>query len=106
MLDHAICSFKQMDELCIHRSVKSLNALLFACVVSKNYKEASWIFFEFPKIYGIEPNLDTYRTVVKTFCESGSSNSVYSILAEMERKNVKPNATIFGISHSRCGLTH
>ncbi|KAF7840642.1 pentatricopeptide repeat-containing protein [Senna tora] len=95
MLDHAIRSFKEMEELGIRRSVKSLNSLLFACLLAKNYKEVNRIFLEFPRIYGIEPNLDTYNTVIKAFCESGSSNSVFSVLAEMERKSVKPNKITF-----------
>ncbi|KAI9124073.1 hypothetical protein K1719_005373 [Acacia pycnantha] len=95
MLDHAIRSFKEMEELGIHRSVKSFNALLFAGILAKNFKEVSRIYLEFPKIYEIEPNLDTYNTVIKAFCESGSSSSVYSVLAEMDRKSVRPNATTF-----------
>ncbi|XP_043688673.1 pentatricopeptide repeat-containing protein At1g61870, mitochondrial-like [Telopea speciosissima] len=95
LLDHAIRTFKQMDELGISRSAKSLNALLFACIVGKKYDEVSRIFMEFPKTYGITPNLDTYNTVIKALCESGSSSSVYSILAEMDRKDCKPNTTSF-----------
>ncbi|KAJ4977331.1 hypothetical protein NE237_002437 [Protea cynaroides] len=96
MLDHAIRTFKQMDELVISRSSKSLDALLFACIIAKKYDEVSRIFMEFPKTYGITPNLDTYNTVIKAFCESGSSSSVYSVLAEMDRKGCKPNTTTFG----------
>ncbi|XP_042477340.1 pentatricopeptide repeat-containing protein At1g61870, mitochondrial-like [Macadamia integrifolia] len=96
MLDHAIRTFKQMDELGIPRSAKSLNALLFSCILAKKYEEVSRIFMEFPKTYGITPNLDTYNTIIKAFCESGSSSSAYSILAEMDRKRCKPNTTIFG----------
>ncbi|XP_042519058.1 pentatricopeptide repeat-containing protein At1g61870, mitochondrial-like [Macadamia integrifolia] len=95
MLDQAIDTFKQMDELGISRSAKSLNALLFACIVGKKYDEVSRIFMEFPKTYGIMPNLDTYNTVIKAFCESGSSSSAYSILAEMDGKGCQPNATSF-----------
>ncbi|XP_010267684.1 PREDICTED: pentatricopeptide repeat-containing protein At1g61870, mitochondrial [Nelumbo nucifera] len=96
MLDHAIRTFKQMDEMGIPRSTKSLNALLFACIVAKKHDEVSRIFLEFPRAYGITPDIDTYNTVIKSFCESGSSSSVYSILAEMSRKGCKPNATSFG----------
>ncbi|XP_028767804.1 pentatricopeptide repeat-containing protein At1g61870, mitochondrial-like [Neltuma alba] len=95
MLDHAIRSFKEMDQLGIRRSAKSLNALLFAGILAKNYKEVSRIYLEFPRMYEVEPNLDTYNTVIKAFCESGSSSSVYSVLAEMDRKSVSPNATTF-----------
>ncbi|GFP91320.1 pentatricopeptide repeat-containing protein at1g61870 mitochondrial [Phtheirospermum japonicum] len=55
------------------------------------------VFLEFPRKYGLEPDLDTYNTVLKGFSESGSTNSAHSILAEMERKGVKPNATTFSV---------
>ncbi|XP_043693915.1 pentatricopeptide repeat-containing protein At1g61870, mitochondrial-like [Telopea speciosissima] len=97
MLDHAIRTFKEMDELGFPRSAKTLNALLFACILAKKYEEVSRIFMEFPKTYGIKPNLYTYNTVIKAFCESGSSSSAYSILAEMDRKGCKPNTITFGI---------
>lgn len=96
MLDHAVRTFKELNEAGIPRSTKSLNALLFACILAKDYKEVKRIFLEFPKIYGVEPDLETYNTVIKAFTESGSSSSVYSVLAEMDRKGVKPNVTSFG----------
>ncbi|KAF5728592.1 pentatricopeptide repeat-containing protein [Tripterygium wilfordii] len=98
MLDHAIRTFKEYQELGSYPpSVKMLNALLFSCVVSKDYKEAKRIFVEFPRLYGVAPNLDTYNAVIKAFCESGSASSVYSVLAEMDMKKLTPNAATFGI---------
>ncbi|XP_065877904.1 small ribosomal subunit protein mS86 (rPPR1)-like [Euphorbia lathyris] len=76
-------------------SVKALNALIFAFILAKDFKEVNRIYLEFPKLYNIEPNLQTYNNVAKAFCESGSSSSCYSVLAEMDRKGVKPNATTF-----------
>ncbi|KAG6638984.1 pentatricopeptide repeat-containing protein At1g61870, mitochondrial [Carya illinoinensis] len=96
MLHQAVETFQQMDRLGIDRSVKSLNALLFACLLSKDYKELKRIYLEFPKIYSIQPDLDTYNTVIKAFSDSDSTSSGYSVLAEMERKSVKPNATSYG----------
>ncbi|CAB4306190.1 unnamed protein product [Prunus armeniaca] len=96
MLDDAVRTFEQCDEMGIPRNVKTLNALLLACIFAKNYKEVNRVFLEFPKVYGIEPNLDTYNYVIKAFSESGSTSSAYSVLAEMERKNVKPDANTFG----------
>ncbi|KAF1895441.1 hypothetical protein Lal_00044091 [Lupinus albus] len=93
MLDHAIRTFKETEDLNVNRSVKSLNSLLFAAIAAKNYKEVSRIYLEFPKIYSIEPDIDTYNLVIKSFCESGSSGAVYSVLDEMDRKLVRPNAT-------------
>ncbi|MED6147088.1 hypothetical protein PIB30_040715 [Stylosanthes scabra] len=97
MLDHAIRTFDRMEEeQRVPRTVKSLNSLLFACVLAKNYKEVKRIYLEFPKIYSIVPNIDTYNLVIRAFCESGSSSSVYSILDEMDENSVKPNATTMG----------
>lgn len=101
MLDHAIRTFKeyhaQNDVIASGSgSVKLLNALLFACILTKNYNEVKRIFIEFPTAYNIEPNLDTYNKVIKAFSESGSSNSVYSLFAEMKRKGVKPDYMSFG----------
>ncbi|KAK7412659.1 hypothetical protein VNO78_04190 [Psophocarpus tetragonolobus] len=91
MLDHALRTFT--DDLSPPRSVKSLNSLLLAAILAKNYKEVSRIYLEFPSKYSIQPNADTYNTVIKAFSESASTSSVYSVLTEMDRNNVKPNVT-------------
>ncbi|KAK7359756.1 hypothetical protein VNO77_01721 [Canavalia gladiata] len=91
MLNHALRTFEH--DLNPPRSVKSLNSLLFAALLAKNYKEVSRIYLEFPKIYSIQPNVDTYNLVIKAFAESGSSSSVYSVLDEMDRNSVRPNLT-------------
>ncbi|KAL3519496.1 hypothetical protein ACH5RR_017645 [Cinchona calisaya] len=96
MLNDARKMFEEMREMGLDRTVKTLNSLLFASVLAKDYKEMKRVFMEFPNIYGIVPNLDTYNTVIKGLCESGDSSSCYSILAEMARKGVKPDATTFG----------
>jgi len=91
MLDHALRTFT--DDLSAPRSVKSLNSLLFASLLAKNYKEVSRIYLDFPKTYSIQPDVETYNTVIKAFAESGTSTSVYSVLTEMDRNSVKPNVT-------------
>lgn len=96
MTDHAIRTFKQCSEMGIPRDVKMLNALLLACIFAKNYDEVHRVYHDFPKIYDIEPNLETYNHVIKAFSESGSTSSAYSVLAEMERKRIKPDANTFG----------
>ncbi|KAJ4703158.1 Pentatricopeptide repeat-containing protein [Melia azedarach] len=96
MPDDAMRTFMEIDKYGLRHSVNSLNALLFALMLAKNYEEVKRIFFEFPRTYGIKPNIDTYNRVIKAFCESGDLSSVYSILNEMDRKSIKPNATSFG----------
>ncbi|KAE8731011.1 Pentatricopeptide repeat-containing protein [Hibiscus syriacus] len=96
MLNNALTAFGDFYNEGLCRSTKSLNALLLAAIIAKDYKEAKRIFVEFPKRYGIEPDLETYNTAIKALCESGSSTSVYSILVDMKSKAIKPNATTFG----------
>ncbi|KAH1091170.1 hypothetical protein J1N35_018427 [Gossypium stocksii] len=96
MLNHALTTFDEFYNKGYCRSTKSLNSLLVAAILAKDYKEAKRIFVEFPKRYGIEPNLETYNTAIKALCESGSSSSVYSVLVDMKSKGIKPNATTFG----------
>ncbi|KAJ4887284.1 Pentatricopeptide repeat-containing protein [Raphanus sativus] len=97
MLDHSLRVFADLERLEIQRTVRSLNALLFACLVAKDYKEAKRVYIEFPKMYKIEPDLETYDRMIKVFCESGSASSSYSIVAEMERKRIKPTSATFGL---------
>ncbi|VVA93773.1 unnamed protein product [Arabis nemorensis] len=97
MLDHSLRMFNELEKFGIPRTVKSLNALLFACLVAKDYKEAKRVYIEFPKMYKIEPDLETYNRMIKVFCESGSASSSYSIVAEMERKGIKPTSSSFGL---------
>ncbi|PIA27497.1 hypothetical protein AQUCO_07700047v1 [Aquilegia coerulea] len=96
MIDNAIKTFREMGEMGIAPSTKTLNALLHACVIAKKYKEVNHIFTDFPNDYKVKPNLDTYNTVIKAYCESGSSKSAYSVVDELEKKGLKPNATTFG----------
>ncbi|KVH97389.1 Non-heme dioxygenase N-terminal domain-containing protein [Cynara cardunculus var. scolymus] len=97
LLDNAFQLFDKMPHLGVAQNAKSLNALLFSCMLAKKYDELERVYLEFPEKYGVTPNVDTYNTVIKSFCESGSSSSCYSVIDEMVRKKWKPNATTFGI---------
>ncbi|XP_073156849.1 small ribosomal subunit protein mS86 (rPPR1)-like [Henckelia pumila] len=91
----AVKLFDEMPQMGIDRSVKTLNSLLFSCVLAGEIGEMKRVFSEYPKKYGLTPTLETYNTVLKGFCELGSANSSHSILAEMERRGIKPNGTTF-----------
>jgi pentatricopeptide repeat protein len=102
MIDHAIRLFKEYHEknqngvVLSSGSVKLLNTLLYSCILAKKYNEVKRVFVDFTKSFKIEPNLDTYNTIIQAFSEGGSSSSCYSILNEMDKKGVKPNTTTFG----------
>ncbi|URE10577.1 PPR repeat [Musa troglodytarum] len=91
MLEDAIRTFRGSNS----SSVRTLNALLFACILAGRHDEVGRIFREFPGTHGIASNVETYNTVVKAFCESGTSRSFYSVLDEMCRGGIKPNMTTF-----------
>ncbi|GAB2301096.1 hypothetical protein Dimus_035128 [Dionaea muscipula] len=96
MINDAVETFEKMDQLGVHRTVKSLNALLFACILAKKYDEVYRIFVDLSGRYDIRPDLDTYNWVIRAFTEMGSSSSGYLIVEEMASNWCKPNSTTFG----------
>jgi len=96
LLQNAIATFEEMGKLGIHRTVKSLNAVLFACILAKKFDEVKTIFVDFPKMYNIEPDIETYNYVIEAYCELDQSGLGYSVLSEMVSKRCKPNETTFG----------
>ncbi|KAK4787930.1 hypothetical protein SAY86_011763 [Trapa natans] len=95
MIEEAIDTFKQIEDLGVRRTVKSLNALLFSCILARDFTHLKRIYVDFPRIYGVEPDVETYNHVMKAFSESGSSSSAYSVLAEMDKSGVRPNSITF-----------
>ncbi|KAL1537355.1 pentatricopeptide repeat-containing protein, mitochondrial [Salvia divinorum] len=95
LISDAVELFDKMPELGIERNIKTLNSLLFSCLLGREYALMRRIFFEFPRKYGLDPNLETYNTVLKGICSSGGARESHAILAEMERKGVKPSKQTF-----------
>ncbi|KAF8663953.1 hypothetical protein HU200_055298 [Digitaria exilis] len=89
LLPDAISTFQSSP------STRSLNALIFACIVSGNHTEAARVFQTFPDAYGVKPNTETFNTIIKSFAESGTIRSFYSVFDEMCKKGVKPDTTTF-----------
>ncbi|CAA0835906.1 Pentatricopeptide repeat-containing protein -mitochondrial [Striga hermonthica] len=95
LVGDAVDLFDRMPAMGVNRNVKTLNSLLYSCLLAGDYSEMARIFRDFPQKYGLKPELDTYNTVLKGFCDGGCSSEAHAILAEMEGKNVKPNLTTF-----------
>ncbi|KAK9267574.1 hypothetical protein L1049_010002 [Liquidambar formosana] len=91
MLDHAHKMFDEMPELQCERTVKSFNALLAACVNSKKFDKVEGVFTELRAKLSLEPNVVSYNTVIKAFCEMGSLDSALSWVDEMERNGLDAN---------------
>ncbi|KAJ1270194.1 hypothetical protein BS78_06G035800 [Paspalum vaginatum] len=99
---HAIVLFGQAghlpDAISTFQSspaTRSLNALIFACIVSGNHMEAAHIFHTFPDSHGVKVDTETFNIIIKSFSESGTTRSFYSVFDEMCKKGLKPNATTF-----------
>ena len=93
MFDHAHRLFDEMPELNCQRTVLSYNALLGACVSSKNFDKVDGFLREFPGKLSIKPNVVSYNTMIKAFCEMGSFDSAFSLLDKMEKEGLKPYLT-------------
>uniref|UniRef100_A0ACD5VSC4 Uncharacterized protein n=2 Tax=Avena sativa TaxID=4498 RepID=A0ACD5VSC4_AVESA len=89
LLPDAISTFQSSP------STQSLNALLFACILSGNHAEAARIFQTFPDAHNVKPDAETFNAIIKSFAESGTTRSFYSVLDDMCKKGVKPIATTF-----------
>ncbi|KAK4436831.1 Pentatricopeptide repeat-containing protein, mitochondrial [Sesamum alatum] len=95
MLDHALQLFDQMPELNCPRTVLSFNALMAACFPSKSFSKVIEIFQELPGKLSVKPNVISYTSVIRAFCEMGSLDAAMSMLDDMEKNDVVPNAVTF-----------
>ncbi|KAA8519936.1 hypothetical protein F0562_014154 [Nyssa sinensis] len=95
MFDHASKVFDEMPKHECDRTVKSFNALLGACVYSKKFDKADGYFRELPEKLSIKPDVVSYNTLIKAFCEMGSLDSAVSMVDEMEKNGVDPDLITF-----------
>ncbi|XAR57882.1 hypothetical protein NMG60_11026168 [Bertholletia excelsa] len=89
MLDHALKTYEQMDELGTPKTTISFNVLLSACNQSQRCVLVQKLFDEIPQRNGISPDNISYNILVKSYCESGSPEMAIAKLREMERKKVE-----------------
>lgn len=95
MFDHAYKVFDEMPDLQCERTVLSFNALLAASVKSKKYDKIAELFRELPEKVGIEPNVISYNTVIKSFCEMGALDKATQVIELMESNGVQPDLITF-----------
>ncbi|XLT75299.1 hypothetical protein HN873_031573 [Arachis hypogaea] len=95
MVQNAHKVFDEMPQRNCPRTVLSLNALLASYLHSNVFDMVPTLFNQLPTQLSVEPNLVTYNTVIKAFCEMGSFDSASSMLDDMELKGVKPDVITF-----------
>ncbi|MQM20073.1 hypothetical protein Taro_053088 [Colocasia esculenta] len=89
MIDHAVRTFDEMDELGTPRTVLSFNALLTAFNHTDNPGRVSDLLSELSQKYGIVPDKVSYGILIKSLCQSHSVEKAYAILKEMEDKDIE-----------------
>ncbi|KAF9590762.1 hypothetical protein IFM89_038289 [Coptis chinensis] len=97
MLEHAVKTFDELPELKCDRTVKSFNAILSACVESKNYDKVESMFREMPKKLGVGVDEFSYTIVIQAFCGMGNMDKAVLLLDEMEGKGLKPNLVTYNV---------
>ncbi|CAI9755129.1 unnamed protein product [Fraxinus pennsylvanica] len=95
MFENAKKVFDEMSERNCERSVKSVNALLSACVNSGKLEEIEGIFREMEMKWQVRPDVVSYNIVIKGLCEMGEWDKGLGMLDEMERSGVKPDLVTF-----------
>lgn len=95
MVDDAQRLFDELPSLNCERTVVSFNALLAACVNSKNFNRVFELFKELPDELSIEPDIVSYNTVIKALCDVGSLDSAIIVMNEMESNNIQPDVVTF-----------
>ncbi|GAA0161655.1 hypothetical protein LIER_39272 [Lithospermum erythrorhizon] len=108
MFDHAYKVFDEMPQYNCPRTVVSFNALLSACVKSKNLDKIREIFTKVREDLGVEPNVISYNLVIKALCELKEFDSAMKLLEEMEESAICPDSvsynTIFEAYHRENNL--
>ncbi|XP_021288123.1 putative pentatricopeptide repeat-containing protein At1g53330 [Herrania umbratica] len=86
--------FEEMPEYRCQRTVKSVNSLLNALLLSEKFDEMKQVFFGMEKY--ARPDACTYNILIRACCLSGCLDDASNLFDEMQRKGVKPNAVTFG----------
>ncbi|XP_047161686.1 pentatricopeptide repeat-containing protein At5g67570, chloroplastic-like isoform X1 [Vigna umbellata] len=72
------------------------NAVLNACVPSKQWKGVSWVFKEIRKS-GLKPNGATYGLAMEVMLESGNYDLVHEFFGKMKRSGEVPKALTYKV---------
>ncbi|KAK6270154.1 hypothetical protein POUND7_007259 [Theobroma cacao] len=92
--ERALQLFEEMPAYRCQRTVKSVNSLLNALLLSEKFDEMKQVFFGMEKY--ARPDACTYNILIRACCLSGCLDDASNLFDEMQRKGVKPNVVTFG----------
>lgn len=95
LFENAQKVFDEMPERNCKRTVKSMNALLGACVNSGKFDEIEGLFRELQEKLKVKPDVVSYNTVIKGLCEMRELDKSVSMVDEMEKNGLKPDLITF-----------
>ncbi|KAL3820657.1 hypothetical protein ACJIZ3_006562 [Penstemon smallii] len=95
MYDNAQKVFDEMPERNCERTVKSVNALLSACINSRKFDEMEVLFGEMETKWKVKPDVVSYNIVIKGFCEMGELDRALNVVDTMGKNGVKPDLITF-----------
>ncbi|KAL4563125.1 hypothetical protein LXL04_027158 [Taraxacum kok-saghyz] len=95
MFDHASKVFDEMPERNCPQTIKSFNALLGACVNAKKFDKLEGFFRELPEKLSLKPDIVSYNTAIKAFCDMGSFDSAATLFDEIEKNGMEPDLITF-----------
>ncbi|KAL4186179.1 hypothetical protein AMTRI_Chr09g32500 [Amborella trichopoda] len=95
MVDKALDTFYQMDELECPRSEKSFSATLSGLLSNKRFDDVHRLFDEIPSKFGISPTVFTYDIIIRAFCEEHLLDSAFEMLGKMEKIGIKPDVVSY-----------
>ncbi|XP_076884134.1 uncharacterized protein LOC143533164 [Bidens hawaiensis] len=95
MFDHAHKVFDEMPERNCKQTVKAFNALLGARVNAKKFDGFEKFFKELPEKMSVKPDIVSYNTAIKAFCEAGSFELAGSMFDEIRDNGLEPDLITF-----------
>ncbi|XP_015067806.1 pentatricopeptide repeat-containing protein At3g13160, mitochondrial-like [Solanum pennellii] len=104
LFENAQKVFDEMPERNCKQSVKSVNALLGACVNSQKYDKLEGLFEELLEKLKVKPDVVTYNIMIKGLCDKGELDKAAAFVNEIEKNGLKPDLvtfnTILGVFYS------
>nr|XP_027192449.1 pentatricopeptide repeat-containing protein At5g67570, chloroplastic isoform X2 [Cicer arietinum] len=93
--------YRKNWDLSLEPDVVIYNAVLNACVPSKQWKGVSWVFQQLRE-GGLKPNGATYGLAMEVMLESGNYDLVHELFGKMRRSGEVPEALTYKVLVRTC----